>query len=91
MMVSWGLEGGGMERVGVVECDMEVLRGRSWWACVTRALNTTQVSTRRTEQAGRNPCYISILNIIQGEVDPTQVTLPPSLSCRCSAQPQSRP
>uniref|UniRef100_A0A7S0MPH6 Tubulin gamma chain n=1 Tax=Cryptomonas curvata TaxID=233186 RepID=A0A7S0MPH6_9CRYP len=31
------------------------------------------VSTRRTEQASRNPCYISILNIIQGEVDPTQV------------------
>jgi hypothetical protein len=28
---------------------------------------------RRTEQAGRNPCYISILNIIQGEMDPTQV------------------
>ena len=31
------------------------------------------VSTRRSEQAGRNPCYISILNVIQGEVDPTQV------------------
>jgi len=31
------------------------------------------VSTRKSDQAGRNPCYISILNIIQGEVDPTQV------------------
>jgi len=25
------------------------------------------------QAAGRNPCYISILNIIQGEMDPTQV------------------
>ena len=31
------------------------------------------VQTRRSETAGRNPCYISILNVIQGDVDPTQV------------------
>lgn len=30
------------------------------------------VSTKRDR--ARNHCYISILNIIQGEVDPTQVS-----------------
>lgn len=34
------------------------------------------VSTPVHRQA--NHCYISILNIIQGEVDPTQVCLPPT-------------
>lgn len=31
------------------------------------------VSTSTTSKSGTNHCYISILNIIQGEVDPTQV------------------
>ena len=37
------------------------------------------VSTGRDRQT--NHCYIAILNIIQGEVDPTQVRFPSAPSC----------